>query len=42
KIALVPTRLVENPKSTVGLGDTISSGAFVGYVSLLKNKGYLN
>jgi len=42
KIAMVPTRLVENPKSTVGLGDTISSGAFVGYVSLLKNKGYLN
>ena len=38
KIAMVPTRLVEDPKSTVGLGDTISSGAFVGYVSLLKNK----
>ncbi|AEH07158.1 ADP-specific phosphofructokinase [Methanothermococcus okinawensis] len=37
KIALVPSRLVKNPKSTVGLGDTISSGAFIGYVSLLKN-----
>ena len=37
KIALSPSRYVEKPKSTVGLGDTISSGAFVYYVSLLKN-----
>ncbi|CAF30852.1 ADP-specific phosphofructokinase [Methanococcus maripaludis] len=36
KIILVPSRIVENPKSTVGLGDTISAGAFVGYVSELK------
>ena len=38
KIALVPSRLVNNPKSTVGLGDTISSGAFIGYVSMLREK----
>ncbi|EHP86344.1 ADP-specific phosphofructokinase [Methanotorris formicicus] len=38
RMFLVPSRLVKNPKSTVGLGDTISSGAFVGYVSFLKNK----
>ena len=38
KMLLVPSRLVKNPKSTVGLGDTISSGAFVGYVSFLKDK----
>ncbi|AEF97266.1 ADP-specific phosphofructokinase [Methanotorris igneus] len=38
RMLLVPSRLVKNPKSTVGLGDTISSGAFVGYVSFLKNK----
>ena len=36
RIILVPSRIVENPKSTVGLGDTISAGAFVGYVSELK------
>ncbi len=36
KIVLVPSRLVENPKSTVGIGDTISATAFVGYVSMLK------
>ncbi|ABR54512.1 ADP-specific phosphofructokinase [Methanococcus vannielii SB] len=35
-IVLVPSRIVKNPKSTVGLGDTISSGAFVGYISELK------
>ncbi|WP_423792348.1 ADP-specific phosphofructokinase [Methanocaldococcus indicus] len=33
KIVSVPSRYVENPKSTVGLGDTISSGAFVYYCS---------
>nr|5K27_A Chain A, ancMT [synthetic construct]5K27_B Chain B, ancMT [synthetic construct] len=38
KIVLIPSRFVENPKSTVGLGDTISTGAFVSYVSLLKKK----
>ncbi|WP_456472566.1 ADP-specific phosphofructokinase [Methanocaldococcus sp.] len=36
KIVSVPSRLVKDPKSTVGLGDTISSGAFVYYVSLYK------
>lgn len=36
KIVMVPSRLVENPKSTVGIGDTISSTAFVSYVSMLK------
>ncbi|ENN95936.1 ADP-specific phosphofructokinase [Methanocaldococcus villosus KIN24-T80] len=38
KIAITPSRYVENPKSTVGLGDTISSGAFVYYNALIKNK----
>ena len=42
KITMVPSRLVKNPKSTVGLGDTISAGAFIGYVSLLKNKNNKN
>ncbi|WP_459201152.1 ADP-specific phosphofructokinase [Methanococcus sp. CF] len=36
RIILVPSRIVENPKSTVGLGDTISAGAFVSYISELK------
>ena len=36
KIVIVPSRLVKNPKSTVGIGDTISATAFVGYVSMLK------
>ncbi|MBP2201564.1 ADP-dependent phosphofructokinase/glucokinase [Methanococcus voltae] len=40
-IVLVPSRIVKNPKSTVGLGDTISSGAFVSYVADLKNNNVL-
>ncbi|MBP2143601.1 ADP-dependent phosphofructokinase/glucokinase [Methanococcus voltae] len=40
-IVLVPSRIVKNPKSTVGLGDTISSGAFVSYVADLKNNNIL-
>jgi len=36
RIVLVPSRIVKNPKSTVGLGDTISAGAFIGYISELK------
>ncbi len=35
-IVIVPSRLVSNPVSTVGLGDTISSTIFVSYVSFLK------
>ncbi len=42
KVVLSPSRYVEKPRSTVGLGDTISSGAFVYYVSLLKKKGILH
>ena len=38
KIVIVPSRLVKNPKSTVGIGDTISAAAFVSYVSMLKKK----
>ncbi|AEC52120.1 ADP-dependent glucokinase [Pyrococcus sp. NA2] len=34
QIAFVPTRIVEKPKSTVGIGDTISSSAFVSEFSL--------
>ena len=40
KIAIKPSRLVDNPVSTVGLGDTISSVAFVGYVNELKKYNY--
>jgi ADP-dependent phosphofructokinase/glucokinase len=36
KIVIVPSRLVKNPKSTVGIGDTISAAAFVSYVSISK------
>ncbi|WP_175059285.1 ADP-specific phosphofructokinase [Thermococcus sp. 2319x1] len=39
KIVIIPTRLVRNPVSTVGLGDTISAGAFASYLSLLRRKG---
>ncbi|ADG12898.1 ADP-specific phosphofructokinase [Methanocaldococcus infernus ME] len=38
KIVSVPSRYVKNPKSTVGLGDTVSSGAFVYYTSIKKRK----
>ncbi|CAB50359.1 ADP-specific glucokinase [Pyrococcus abyssi] len=34
QIAFVPTKIVEKPKSTVGIGDTISSSAFVSEFSL--------
>lgn len=30
QLAFIPTKIVEKPKSTVGIGDTISSSAFVG------------
>lgn len=39
KIVLIPTRLVKNPVNTVGLGDTISAGAFTSYLALLREKG---
>ncbi|MCD6483271.1 MAG: ADP-specific phosphofructokinase [Candidatus Aenigmarchaeota archaeon] len=32
-IGFLPTRMVENPKITVGLGDTLSSGIFVALLS---------
>ena len=41
KVVIIPTRLVKNPVSTVGLGDTISAGAFTSYLALLKEKGAL-
>ncbi|WP_457741805.1 ADP-specific phosphofructokinase [Thermococcus sp.] len=41
KIVIIPTRLVEKPVSTVGLGDTISTGAFTSYLALLRMKGVL-
>ena len=34
QLAFVPTRIVAKPKSTVGIGDTISSSAFVGEFAL--------
>ncbi|CAB49443.1 ADP-specific phosphofructokinase [Pyrococcus abyssi] len=36
KVVVIPTRLVPNPVLTVGLGDTISAGAFITYVNYLK------
>ena len=41
KVVIIPTRLVKNPVSTVGLGDTISTGAFTSYLALLRAKGAL-
>lgn len=41
KVVIIPTRLVEKPVSTVGLGDTISTGAFTSYLALLRKKGTL-
>ncbi|EEB74361.1 ADP-specific phosphofructokinase [Thermococcus sp. AM4] len=41
KVVIIPTRLVKNPVSTVGLGDTISTGAFTSYLALLREKGAL-
>jgi len=34
QLAFVPTKIVEKPKSTVGIGDTISSSAFLGEFAL--------
>ncbi len=34
QLTFIPTRIVANPKSTVGIGDTISSSAFVGEFAL--------
>jgi len=36
KVVVIPTRLVQNPVLTVGLGDTISAGAFLTYLEFLK------
>ncbi|WP_297419074.1 ADP-specific phosphofructokinase [Thermococcus sp.] len=41
RVVIIPTRLVKNPVSTVGLGDTISAGAFTSYLALLRRKGEL-
>lgn len=41
RVVIIPTRLVKNPVSTVGLGDTISAGAFTSYLALLRRKGVL-
>ncbi|QDA32489.1 ADP-specific phosphofructokinase [Thermococcus indicus] len=41
KVVIIPTRLVRNPVSTVGLGDTISAGAFTSYLAMLRGKGEL-
>ncbi|NJE06265.1 ADP-specific glucokinase [Thermococcus sp. M36] len=35
QLAFVPTKIVARPRSTVGIGDTISSSAFVGEFALL-------
>lgn len=41
RIVIIPTRLVKNPVSTVGLGDTISAGAFASYLAMLRKKGVI-
>jgi ADP-dependent phosphofructokinase/glucokinase len=38
KVVIIPTRLVKKPVSTVGLGDTISAGAFTSYLALMRKK----
>ncbi|AFK22220.1 ADP-specific glucokinase [Pyrococcus sp. ST04] len=35
QLAFIPTKIVEKPKSTVGIGDTISGSAFVGEFSFV-------
>ncbi|WP_297503322.1 ADP-dependent glucokinase/phosphofructokinase, partial [Thermococcus sp.] len=34
QLTFVPTKIVEKPRSTVGIGDTISSSAFMGEFAL--------
>ena len=36
QLAFVPTKIVASPKSTVGIGDTISSSAFVSEFGMRK------
>ncbi len=35
---LIPSRVVDKPKATVGIGDTISAGAFVAMLATMKQK----
>ncbi|AKB27746.1 ADP-dependent phosphofructokinase [Methanosarcina siciliae T4/M] len=35
---LIPSKVVEKPKATVGIGDTISAGAFVAMLAKMKQK----
>lgn len=35
---LIPSKVVEKPKATVGIGDTISAGAFVAMLARMKQK----
>ncbi|AAM06924.1 TPA: ADP-specific phosphofructokinase [Methanosarcina acetivorans] len=35
---LIPSKVVERPKATVGIGDTISAGAFVAMLAKIKQK----
>lgn len=36
---IIPSKVVEKPKATVGIGDTISAGAFVAMLAKMKQKG---
>lgn len=37
-LIIVPTKIVENPVATVGIGDTISAGEFVALIAMINNK----
>jgi ADP-dependent phosphofructokinase/glucokinase len=39
---LIPSKVVDKPKATVGIGDTISAGAFVAMLASMKQKQAIN
>ena len=39
---IVPSKIVEKPKATVGIGDAISAGAFAAMLARMKQKQAIN
>lgn len=37
-LIIVPTKIVQNPKATVGIGDTISAGEFIALLAMINDK----
>jgi ADP-dependent phosphofructokinase/glucokinase len=37
-LIVIPTKVVPDPVATVGIGDTISAGAFVAILAMLRKK----